>query len=453
MSEESERSWAKLDRKATAIAEFTLRQYRTRLSTWVVLSVSVGAMMLLNLFYLDFMTTELRMNDNDGDSYDYDGDGYPTGQEILLGTDPFNELSYPSGVTPDPPSKYINEDDFDWDNITKDSFQSIGYDDDGDCVRDGQLVTDSQKDNNGNLIPCDIAVYYSNFSQVYIISTDGNVDEDPNEDKFGKEAIHRAYILSVGKMGIVYLLGIFLPLFLASGLIRNEMNEGTMHFMLAKPISRGEVLLYRMLGYLGIVWPFIIALCALMALITGFLGPGEGLFRFSDLGVWVSICFAAMLVSMVYGMIFCVFGILWKQGMVLAIILAAWELGMAFVSVLAGGDTYIQWFSVIGWGLMIVDIGAALNWQDLPILIEMGNWHGGNPSENSGCYYQFNEAYDICDSEELPGTEPLEFFASTHGLGVGNWLAAIIASSVLLIQAFLAWVIGQAIFKSKEMEV
>ena len=74
-----------------------------------------------------------------------------------------------------------------------------------------------------------------------------------------------------------------MPLFLASGLVRNEMNDGTMHFMLAKPISRGEVLLYRMLGYLGIVWPFIIGLCILMALITGFLGPGEGLFRFSDL--------------------------------------------------------------------------------------------------------------------------------------------------------------------------
>ena len=125
MSEETERAWAKLDRKATAIAEFTLRQYRTRLSTWVVLSVSVGAMMLLNLFYLDFMTTELRMNDNDGDSHDYDGDGYPTGQEIMLGTDPFNELSYPEGVTPDPASKYINEDDFDWDINAHDDVPNV----------------------------------------------------------------------------------------------------------------------------------------------------------------------------------------------------------------------------------------------------------------------------------------------------------------------------------------
>ena len=34
----STKAWSSLDRKATAVAEFTLRQYRTRLSTWVVLA-------------------------------------------------------------------------------------------------------------------------------------------------------------------------------------------------------------------------------------------------------------------------------------------------------------------------------------------------------------------------------------------------------------------------------
>ena len=33
---------------------------------------------------------------------------------------------------------------------------------------------------------------------------------------------------------------IFLPLFLATGLIREEMSEGTIHYMLAKPIARGR---------------------------------------------------------------------------------------------------------------------------------------------------------------------------------------------------------------------
>ena len=437
--------WSKLDRKATAIAEFTMRQYRTRISTWVVLSVGLGSMLLVTLFYADAMNTQIEAVDNDQDSYDWDGDGYPTGQEILHGTDPFNQASYPIGIEPDPREKWINEDDFNWDNASFASISKVGYDDDGDCLREGQLVSDSQKDSNGDSIPCNIVLLYSNYSNTLVISSDGNVDEDPDDEKYGKEALHRAFILGVGKMGIVYLLGIFLPLFLATGLIRDEMTNGTMHFMIAKPIARGEILAYRMLGYLGIVWPFLIGLCLLMALVTGFLGPSESFFRVSDLGMWFTICVAAMLVTLVYGAIFSTFGILWKQGVVLAIILAAWELGMAFVSVLAGGDSAIQKFSVIGWGLMVVDAGAAIVWPDMAMFIEMGNWGGGN----NNCSW---EMYEDGNCGSLVGNEPLSFFTSAHGLGVSNWIAALIASLVLLTQTVAAWFIGQSLFKGKEMD-
>ena len=37
MSDKMDTIWSKLDRKSTAIAEFTMRQYRTRISTWVVM--------------------------------------------------------------------------------------------------------------------------------------------------------------------------------------------------------------------------------------------------------------------------------------------------------------------------------------------------------------------------------------------------------------------------------
>ena len=40
MSSRMDNVWSKLDRKSTAIAEFTLRQYRTKISTWVVLIAS-----------------------------------------------------------------------------------------------------------------------------------------------------------------------------------------------------------------------------------------------------------------------------------------------------------------------------------------------------------------------------------------------------------------------------
>ncbi len=87
--------WSGMDRKALAIGEFTLRQQRKRLSTWVVLLVGVAAMGVLTMFYVDAMTRDYEAIDNDGDSYDWDGDGYPNGQENLYGTDIFDPESHP----------------------------------------------------------------------------------------------------------------------------------------------------------------------------------------------------------------------------------------------------------------------------------------------------------------------------------------------------------------------
>ena len=68
MSSRMDTIWSQLDRKSTAIAEFTLRQYRTRISTWVVMIASVVALLLVLLFYIEAMNTEIEAIDNDGDS-------------------------------------------------------------------------------------------------------------------------------------------------------------------------------------------------------------------------------------------------------------------------------------------------------------------------------------------------------------------------------------------------
>ena len=57
----------------------------------------------------------------------------------------------------------------------------------------------------------DIIVFLDPLTGQLIIDSDTNVDEDPNEEKYVKEAGHRAFILGIGKFRIVYLLGIFLP--------------------------------------------------------------------------------------------------------------------------------------------------------------------------------------------------------------------------------------------------
>ena len=96
-----------------------MRQYRTKISTWVVLITGLVVISLLMLFYVDAMQRDFEAIDNDGDSVDSDGDLYPDGQERALGTSPFNELDHPGNfvppIPPDDPEKWINEDDFDWD--------------------------------------------------------------------------------------------------------------------------------------------------------------------------------------------------------------------------------------------------------------------------------------------------------------------------------------------------
>ena len=439
MSDKMDTIWSKLDRKSTAIAEFTMRQYRTRISTWVVMVASALALFLMLLFYIEAMNTEIEAIDNDGDSFDSDGDGYPDGQERLEGTNPNSPESFPDWVEPDPPEKWINEDDVDWDTLG-DGENYVGNDDDGDCTN---LDTSSQRDGNDNGIECDILVTVDSLNSTITADADTNVDEDPYEEKYGKEAGHRSFILGIGKFGSVYLLGIFLPLFLATGLIREEMSEGTIHYMLAKPIARGELLLYRMLGYIGITWPFIISICIILCLITGFTGPSDGFFRWSDIGVWMSIAWATMLVSLVYGTIFCGFGIIWKNGVILAIIFAAWELGMAFVAIFSGGDSSIRYMSVIGWGMIIVDAGVAISWPDNWQLIEIGLWGGGQGEEN----WLGEMAYVA-----LPAAEPLAAFSGSPNLGVSNWLSFLISTLVLVFQGAMFWFVGQSIFKGKEVD-
>ena len=428
------------DRKASAIVEFTLRQYRTRTSTWVVLGVGFTALALIFLIYIDVMSSEFDSYDNDGDSLDYDNDGYPSGQEIRLGTDPWDSESHPGlfdpPVEPDPVSMYINEDGFDWDITSKLGKQTTGYDDDGDCLNSDK--TASQKDTNDNGVPCDIVVefYRTSDGQIYSeIDADFGVDEDPDEDAYSREAIHLAFVLSIGKLGFVLLLGIFLPLFMATGLIRDEMTSGTMHYMLAKPIARSEVFLYRTLGYLGIGWPYVIALGILGALISGFVGPSESFFRFADLGVWLAIIFATMMATLVYGMLFNALGVFWKYGIILAIPFAAWELGMALLSMGVPEATILR-FSVVGWALMIVDAAAMMVWPNLDLFIVMGWWGGGGGGFGSS----------------LDGAAPLDFFSSKPGMGLSAFSATIVATLVLLFQAAILWFIGGALFKGKEIQ-
>ena len=159
-------------------------------------------------------------------------------------------------------------------------------------------------DSNRNGIDCDVELVFDEEGNLISIEADNMVDEDPSEDEFVLESLHRGFVLAVGKVAFLFLLGIFIPLFLATGLIRDEMASGTMYYLIGKPIHRAEFFIYRILGFMSISAPYMIVLALLVGLVTSFIGPGDSLFRFQDLTVWLIIGITAALVLLAYSTTF-----------------------------------------------------------------------------------------------------------------------------------------------------
>ena len=144
-------------------------------------------------------------------------------------------------VEAEPASNYIDEDDIDW---TGDPNKINGFDDDGDCLRVGWPEESPPEwdwwgnwerhdpDGNRNGIDCDVEWITDSDGNVIAINPDNNVDEDPSEESLSYEDAHRAFIIGTGKIAFVMILGIFLPLFLALGLVRDETENGTLHLSL-----------------------------------------------------------------------------------------------------------------------------------------------------------------------------------------------------------------------------
>jgi|GEM_PF-53010 len=526
--------WTKVDRKATAVAEFTIKQYRTRKSTWVVGGISTMVILLVLTFYVDRMADVEPSIDQDGDGADWDGDGYPAGQEWKYGTSDSDESQFPGSpyfeyeglyteitangtfrgtgnfqynwvntsvpphqearswmnwndhvvfvdmvdcpenndnwvpwdagvcrvdedeirirgrtvtgngtftsfesweqfefgswidgheVEPEPRSKYIDEDGIDWDGDLNNPNQ--GFDDDGDCLS----LPIAEQDQNGDGIPCNVLYIVENGTIIDIIP-DKNVDEDPDDAVFLKEVAHRSFISIFGRVGFLFILGIFIPLFLATGLIRDEFESGTLYYLLCKPIARAEVFAYRLLGFLGLAWPFLILLILATSLVTGFFGPGESLFRFSDIAMWTGVAVAVCLTVLAYAAIFATFGIISpKYGMFLSLIYAIYEFVMMFLGLFQGvRQSGISLLSVSFWGSEIVNSTAWLVWDDSAQMSEQA------------------EAFGWLGEVAL-GAVWLDPFPTAYPL-----VNLILSVTVLLGATLLFIWIGQAFFKRREID-
>ena len=138
----AETVWTKLDRKATAIAEFTMRQYRKKRSTWAVGSIGFILISIVLLFYIDAMSSGFESEDDDGDG--------------LVDEDPSNWTDWEN-------EKYANQ-----------TISGPMADDDGDCLALEFFMQDSNGDNE----PCNVVYRYNSQGQVVSVNADINVDED-----------------------------------------------------------------------------------------------------------------------------------------------------------------------------------------------------------------------------------------------------------------------------------
>ena len=558
--------WTRLDRKAGAIIELTIRQLRHRVSTWVVLGSGVLMMALLLAFYVAAVRETFEPIDNDGDSVDRDGDGYPLGQERKYGTDDSRRSEFPGSgtfvlqsdiddndlnrayygnkswegtawfeaswiddsyvgdwwdshidwnmdadgkpdlqecpeevwqleegtacevgdsegdglvtylangkwrgegrvtvpddfevewgywtdtfyVEPDPPEMYIDEDGIDCfdsngervDCLVGDILSgSHGFDDDGDCLRTDWVTKEGEPidfwwaqayaNENGNGVPCDI-VWISNNGIVTAIDADPNVDEDPDDEAFAGELSHRTFVIGVGKMAFVILLGLFIPLFLALGLVKDESENGTLHLLLSKPINRSEFILYRLLGYLTISSSYVIALALLVGTIAAIIGPGDGIFRASDLPVWLGIGIATTLVLAAYGSLFNTMGLISpKYGVYICIVFGIWEFVMGFFSIVNPSWT-ITSISITHWALQMIDSIVIMAWPDTLQWAQIGQAFGINGGSLANFWH------------------PPEHTLGTNEPAVSLLLSVIVLLTITSVMIF----IGKSVFNRREI--
>ena len=338
-------------------------------------------------------------------------------------------------IEPHDPSMYIDEYCIDLDIASGN--ESQGYDDDGDCRNfdEGSDIRDDeyywyydQQDTNGNGIDCDVELVFDSDGNLVEIEADWRVDEDPSESEFTLESAHRGFILAVSKVAFLFILGIFIPMFLATGLVRDEMTSGTMYYLVGKPIHRAEFFLYRILGFMLLAGPYILGLAVIVGIVTGFLGPSDSLFRFQDLTVWLIVGIATALVLLAYSTTFAMFGVLSKRfGAYIAIVMGLWEFIMAFFSLLSAGQSRIAWLSVSHWGIEMVNAAALIAWPD-------------------------SQYYDIIGEGYYDSADIFSVFWNAPTTNESPAVALLMASFVLVAYVLLMVALGQSFLGRREID-
>jgi ABC-type transport system involved in multi-copper enzyme maturation permease subunit len=133
-------------------------------------------------------------------------------------------------------------------------------------------------------------------------------------------------ILTVLGLYAVHFLSSFLALFLTVGAISSEIDSGTLHAVLARPIRRADVVAGRWLAYAGLIAIYVVvmasAILALAWLVTGY-QPFDPLRAIALMGLGaillltVSLFGSTLLSTLANGVVaFTLFGLAWLGGII-----------------------------------------------------------------------------------------------------------------------------------------
>jgi ABC-type transport system involved in multi-copper enzyme maturation permease subunit len=116
--------------------------------------------------------------------------------------------------------------------------------------------------------------YIGLFALGFHFAYDRSLDATPNPQQ--RVGLGVAYaILTVFGVYVVNYLASFLALFLSVGAVSSEIDSGTLHAVLARPLARSEFILGRWLGYAVLLSGYVLAMSAMVLLVARLIAGHE----------------------------------------------------------------------------------------------------------------------------------------------------------------------------------
>jgi Cu-processing system permease protein len=167
-----------------------------------------------------------------------------------------------------------------------------------------------------------VGLFALGFSFLYGVAVESAAAGPPN----GALVVFAGTTLTVLGLYAVHFLSSFLALFISVGAISGEVDSGTLHAVLARPLRRAEFVLGRWLAYVALIAVYVAVMAGLLLLVARLIAGYEPpdapraialMTLGSVLLLSVSLCGSAVLSTLANGVVvFSLFGLAWLAGVI-----------------------------------------------------------------------------------------------------------------------------------------